>query len=88
MNPKRSLRRQHEAHLDIEEIRLVSDLRIMHAKIDELYGVVDNLKRRHSEAAIVEYADRQVLPENISRIDEIYLWFIGLKEEGLRLTRK
>ena len=81
MNPKHAGKRQKEVYLDIEEIRLISDLRIMHAKIDELYGLVENLKRRHSEASIVEYADRHVLPENISRVDEIYLWFVKVKEE-------
>jgi hypothetical protein len=81
MNPKRAAKRHNEGVLDIEEIRLISDLRIMHAKIDELYGVVENLKRRHTEALIVEYADRQRLPDNISRVDEIYLWFVKLKEE-------
>ncbi len=81
MNPKHSAKRQKDGFLDIEEVRLISDLRIMHAKIDELYGIVENLKRRHSEASIVEYADRQRLPDNISRVDEIYLWFVKLKEE-------
>jgi len=68
MNPKHSAKRQKDGYLDIEEIRLISDLRIMHAKVDELYGIVENLKRRHTEALIVEYADRQVLPQNISRV--------------------
>lgn len=81
MNPKHSAKRQKDGYLDIEEIRLISDLRIMHAKIDELYGIVENLKQRHSEALIVEYADRQRLPDNISRVDEIYMWFVKLKEE-------
>lgn len=36
--------------LEIDEVRLVSDLRIMHAKVDELYLLVQNLKRRHDEA--------------------------------------
>jgi hypothetical protein len=81
MNPKQSAKRPKEGYYDIEEIRLISDLRIMHAKIDELYGIVENLKRRHSEASIVEYADRQVLPDNISRVDEIYMWFVKVKEE-------
>jgi hypothetical protein len=70
MNPKRAAKRQKVDVLDIEEIRLISDLRIMHAKIDELYALVENLKRRHSEALIVEYADRQRLSDNISRVDE------------------
>ena len=67
--------------LDIEEIRLVSDLRIMHSKVDELYNVVANLKLRRSEEDIVKYADYQVLAEDIRKGDEIYLWLVKLKEE-------
>jgi hypothetical protein len=43
--------------LDLEEIRLVSDLRIMHSKVDELYQVVNKLRQRHSEADVYKYAD-------------------------------
>ncbi len=68
--------------LDINEVRLVSDLRIMHAKVDELYQVVQNLKRRHDERAICSYADDAVLQEDIDRVDQIYLWFVALKDEG------
>ena len=68
--------------LDMNEVRLVSDLRIMHAKVDELYQVVQNLKRRHDEGAICSYADDAVLQEDIDRVDQIYLWFVALKEEG------
>ena len=77
-------RKRHETGrwLDMEEVRLVSDLRIMHAKVDELYQMVQNLKRRHSEEAIFDYADHPVLQEDIDRVDQIYLWFIALKEEG------
>lgn len=67
--------------LDIDEVRLVSDLRIMHSKVDELYHIVASLKRRHSGADIQKYADQPVLNENIARVDEIYLWFISLKEQ-------
>jgi hypothetical protein len=70
----------------IDEIRLVADLRIMHAKVDELYQLVSNLKRRHSESAIRDYADNPVLDEDIARVDNIYLWFVSLREEGLRRT--
>lgn len=66
--------------LDIDEVRLVSDLRIMHSKVDELYQIVNNLKRRHSEAEIHKYADQPVLTEDIAHVDEIYLWFVSLKE--------
>ena len=73
-----------ERWLEIEEVRLVADLRIMHAKVDELYQIVNNLKRRHSEGDIHKYADQQVLSEDIERADEIYLWFVALKEEARR----
>jgi hypothetical protein len=66
--------------LDVDEIRLVSDLRIMHSKVDELYQIVVNLKRRHSEADIHKYADQPVLNEDIARVDDIYGWFVTLKE--------
>lgn len=72
--------------LDIDEIRLVSDLRIMHAKVDELFQIVSNLKRRHNEGSVHQYADGPILEEDISRVDQIYLWFVSLKEEGLRRT--
>jgi len=70
-----------ERWLDVDEVRLVSDLRIMHSKVDELYHVVTNLKRRHSGSDIQKYADQPVLNEDIARVDEIYLWFLSLKEE-------
>lgn len=72
--------------IDIEEARLVADLRIMHSRVNELYQLIINLKRRHHETAVREYADRDVLEEDIRRVDEIYLWFVHLKEEGLRIA--
>lgn len=86
MNYKKPDDSDHHRWLDIEEIRLVSDLRIMHAKVDELYQLVTNLKRRHDEPSIRDYADRPVLDEDIRRVDEIYLWFVSLKDAGLRRT--
>jgi hypothetical protein len=71
----------HLRALDLDEIRLVSDLRIMHAKVDELYQIVTNLRKRHDESDIVMYADEKVLSENIHKVDEIYLWFVRIKEE-------
>jgi hypothetical protein len=70
--------------LDVDEVRLVSDLRIMHSKVDELYHIVANLKRRHSGREIQKYADQPVLNEDIARVDEIYLWFVSLKEQRER----
>ncbi len=57
----------------------------MHAKVDELFHLVTNLRKRHSESDVVTYADEKVLAENIGKIDEIYLWFIDIKDERDRL---
>jgi hypothetical protein len=83
MNPKRTPQELESRWLTIEQVRLVSDLRIMHAKVDEIYEVVKALRTRHDEAAIVRYADQPVLTEDIRQIDEIYLWFVKLKEESI-----
>ena len=77
-----------DRYLKIDEIRLVSDLRIMHSKVNELFNLVNTLKRRHPEMQIRKYSDHAALDEDIKRVDEIYLWFVGLKEERLRLTKK
>lgn len=75
--------------LTIDEVRLVADLRIMHSKVNELAQIISVLKRRHPEMAIRQYADHRMLDDDIRRVDEIYLWFISLKEEmRIRLTRK
>ena len=74
--------------LNIEEVRLVSDLRIMHAKVFELFEIVSVIKKRHDENFIRQFADHAMLDQDIARADEIYLWFVRLKEEGLRLHKK
>jgi hypothetical protein len=73
-----------ERWLDVNEVRLIADLRIMHSKVDELYQVVTNLKRRHDDDAIHKYADQPVLSEDIDRVDELYMWFLRLKEQNRR----
>lgn len=83
MNPKRSDQNVQGRWLTIDEVRIVSDLRIMHAKVDELYNLVTALKLRHAEADVVKYADQPVLTEDIHKVDEIYLWFVKLKEENI-----
>jgi hypothetical protein len=83
MHPRRIQQPVDDRWLTIEETRIVSDLRIMHAKVDELYHLVRALKERHNEAAIVKYADQPVLTEDIRKVDEIYLWFVKLKEENI-----
>jgi hypothetical protein len=83
MNPKRASQAVEEHWLTIEEVRTVSDLRIMHAKVDELYHIVSALKERYDETAIIKYADQPVLTKDIQKVDEIYLWFVRLKEEAI-----
>jgi len=74
--------------VDIEEVRLIADLRIMHAKVHELFEIVSVLKRGHEENFIRRYADHVMLEKDIQRVDELYLWFVRLKEEGLKLRKK
>ena len=83
MNPKRTPQSVDGRWLNIDEVRIVSDLRIMHAKVDELFQIVNALKRHHDEKAIVNYADQPVLTEDIQKVDEIYLWFVRVKEESI-----
>ena len=74
--------------LDVEEVRLIADLRIMHAKVHELFEVVSVLKRGREESYIRKFADHVMLEKDIQRVDEIYLWFVRLKEEGIKLRKK
>jgi len=74
--------------LTVDDIRLVADLRIMHAKVDELYQVCKVLQARHSESAVIRLADAPVLAEDIRKADELYLWFIRLKDEAERVRRR
>ena len=62
-----------EPHFDIDEMRMVADLRIMHSKVHELFEVVSVLKRGHEENFIRQYADHAMLEKDIQRVDEIYL---------------
>jgi len=83
MSPKRTQQSVENRWITIDETRVVSDLRIMHAKVDELYHIVTALKKRHDEADVVKYADQPALTEDIQKVDEIYLWFVKLKEEDI-----
>jgi hypothetical protein len=83
MEAKRTQEPVVDRWLTIEEMRIVSDLRIMHAKVAELYHLVTALKERHDESDIVKYADQPVLTKDIQMVDEIYLWFVKVKEEAI-----
>ena len=67
--------------LDVEEIRLVSDLRIMHSKVSDLYQAMQSIRSRHPESSVLMYADQPLLSEDIAKVDEIYLWFVKLKND-------
>jgi hypothetical protein len=67
----------------IEEIRIISDLRIMHAKVAELSQLVHGLTERHDESDIVKYSDQPILTKDIQMVDAIYLWFVKVKEESI-----
>ncbi len=82
--PKQAHQGLHDRWLDVDEIRLIADLRVMHSKVDELYQIVTNLQRRHDDGAIHKYADQKVLSEDIDRVDEMYMWFLRLKEQNRR----
>lgn len=86
MNTMSKLNR--EAQLEVNEVRVIADLRIMHAKVHELFEIVTVLKRGHEDIAIRRYADHAMLEKDIQRVDEIYLWFVSLKEERLKLRKK
>jgi hypothetical protein len=85
---RKMMTKSDRAHLDIEEMRLIADLRIMHSKVHELFEVVSVLKRGREENFIRKYADHAMLEKDIQRVDEIYLWFVRLKEEGLKLRKR
>src|SRR5207248_1392345 len=81
MEPKQSKNHVRERPLDIDGVRLVSDLHIMHSKVNELCAIVRDLKKRYSKTQIEHYADQEMLSQEIQQVDEIYLWFVKLKEE-------
>jgi hypothetical protein len=83
MEAKRTQRPLEDAWPTIEEIRIVSDLRIMHAKVAELSQLIVALKERHHESDIVKYSDQPVLTKDIQMVDAIYLWFVKVKEEAI-----
>jgi hypothetical protein len=58
----------------------------MHSKVNELYEIIRALQRRHNETDIHKYADAILLASDISRVDDIYLWFVKLKESQQRQT--
>ena len=74
--------------LDVDEVRLVADLRLMHAQVDQLHSFVANLQQRHDEADICKYADGPVLDDDIRKADEIYLWFLKVKQERERSLKR
>ncbi len=73
-----------DERLTLREVRIVADLRVMHSKVDELYQAVRSLQRHHSDTDIHAYADPPVLGDDISKVADIYVFFVKLKEERER----
>ena len=67
--------------LSLDEVRIVSDLRVMHSKVDELFHLVEQIRQRYDEHDVNIYSDKPRLALDIDRVDEIYLWFVKLREE-------
>jgi hypothetical protein len=66
---------------NVQEIRLIADLRFMHNRVLELIAFVDELKSRHDVGEIVKYADEPLLLLDIQRVDHAYQYYLDLKEE-------
>jgi hypothetical protein len=74
--------RKNELDKELERLRTICDLRIMHGRVDELHNLVKSLQDgRHSAVDICHFSDPKRLKMNIDHIDEIYLWFVNLKSE-------
>jgi len=78
---KRAVKHKVETTLGVEQIRLISDLRVMHSKVDELLTIVEHIRKRHDPEAVVEFADRTSLTDDINAVDKIYMWFVKLDEQ-------
>ncbi len=66
--------------LTLREVRIVADLRVMHAKVDELYQVVRSLQVNHGDVDVHTYADPPRLSDDIKKVMDIYVWFEKLRE--------
>ncbi len=60
-------------------VELQTDLRILHAKVGELFQIVQQVKKHFDLDQVLTTADSRQLAKNIDRMDEVYRWFAGLK---------
>ncbi|HEY0565809.1 MAG TPA: hypothetical protein VGC88_09505 [Terriglobales bacterium] len=67
--------------LNVEEIRLVGDLRYMHNRVLELIALVREIRERHPTTDVVRYADRPLLELDIQRVDEAYQYYLDIRQE-------
>jgi hypothetical protein len=72
--------------LEVEEVRLIADLRVMHAKVQELFFIIDGLRRRHSPEALALYFDEPVLVNDVRMVDDVYQWYLDLRERRLQVA--
>jgi len=71
--------------LNVDEIRVIADLRIMHSKVSELKSIVSSLRARYDARDVVEYSEETILAENIARMHEVYLLYLALKKRNYKI---
>ena len=64
-------KRKAETALGVDQIRLISDLRILHSKVDELLTIMERIRKRQDTEAVSEFADRAALTDDINAVDKI-----------------
>ena len=65
---------QHRKHVELQ-----ADLRILHAKVGELFAITQQLKKRVDPDELLATADSGQLAKNIDCMDEVYRWFTSIK---------
>ena len=63
-----------------------TEKRLVKHKVESTLGVeqmtiVKHIRKRHDPEAVVEFADRAALTDNINAVDKIYMWFVKLDEQ-------
>lgn len=72
-----------ETPVTLEEIRIIADLRILHAKVFEVFQACNMLRSRHTEKRILQYADQAVVQDDIKKMQLLYQWFMRIQNEIL-----
>ena len=63
-----------------DAVELQTDLRILHAKVGELFQIVQQVRKHFEVDQVLTTADTRQLAKNIDHMDEVYRWFADLKK--------